>query len=115
MDDQSVKCAGTNAYGQLGTALETDERGDQATGTSTFTSLSGLAAASKISVGVNHSCVMLQADTSILCWGRGNEGALGSSSLETSYVPTIATELNTAGSANVQLVASWSNTYVDIS
>jgi hypothetical protein len=56
---------------------------------------------------------MLQADNYIWCWGKGWRGRLGTGDELNKYVPGAATEFN-SGSANIQLVASWDNTYVEI-
>jgi hypothetical protein len=57
---------------------------------------------------------MLTADMTIQCWGRGKDGGLGTGNTVHAFAPSPAIELNTAGSANVQLVAEFYGTYVDI-
>jgi hypothetical protein len=56
---------------------------------------------------------MIQADNSIWCWGKDVYGNLGKGGGPNAFAPLAATEFNT-GSANIQLVASWLNTYVDL-
>jgi alpha-tubulin suppressor-like RCC1 family protein len=103
----AVKCAGSDVYGQLGNGGGTDPSN------STFSIVPNLAEASTISVGGYHSCAMLLSNAFIKCWGWGDIGILGNGETGNAYVPVVATLLNT-GSANIQLEASFSNTYVDI-
>jgi alpha-tubulin suppressor-like RCC1 family protein len=97
-DQQNVKCSGDNGYGQAG-------GGEGSTSSTSFTTVSGLAAASTISVGGHSSCAMLSLDASIHCWGHNVYGTLGNGGTANVFVPGAATELNT-GSANVQLITS---------
>jgi alpha-tubulin suppressor-like RCC1 family protein len=105
-ENQDVKCAGRDNSGQLG-----DGAGDSTR--ATFSTVFGLPATSTISVGFYHSCAMLHADNSIWCWGSSLFSPLGTGGLYSAFAPLAATEFN-SGSANIQLVASWYNTYVDV-
>jgi hypothetical protein len=79
----------------------------------TFIPVSGLDPASTIAVGQSQTCAMLTADASVQCWGIGTNGVLGTGNSAKLSSPGPATELNT-GLANVQLIVSWKNTYVDL-
>jgi alpha-tubulin suppressor-like RCC1 family protein len=96
VENQDVKCSGRDNYGNLG-----DGAGDSTR--ATFSTVYGLPSTSTISVGNFFSCAMLVEDASVWCWG--------STGFPYVFAPVAATELN-SGSANIQLVASWSNTYV---
>jgi alpha-tubulin suppressor-like RCC1 family protein len=104
---QAVKCAGQDTYGKLG------DGAGQTPNSDSFNTVSGLAAASTISLGTYHTCAMLLSDGSIMCWGNGISGKLGTGSTANEFVPVPATELNSG--ANIQLVTSISAsaTYVD--
>ena len=77
LDDGSVKCWGSNAYGQLGVG-DTQTRGDQAG--EMGDALAGIELATgrtarAITSGYSHVCALLD-DSSVKCWGF-NEGTLG--------------------------------------
>jgi alpha-tubulin suppressor-like RCC1 family protein len=108
-DNQNVKCSGYDVYGQVG-----DGAGSSGN-VLTFTTVSGLDAASTIAVGEYHSCAMISEDASIYCWGYDAHGALGTGGSGANvFTPGAAPQFNT-GMANVQLIASGSTTFVDIS
>jgi len=76
--DSRVKCWGYGLYGQLGYG----EKGvsanrptpvfvKNAAGTADLTGVSSVAA------GYDHTCVILSADSSVMCWGQSSGGALG--------------------------------------
>ncbi|MCC7440257.1 MAG: hypothetical protein IT285_01405 [Bdellovibrionales bacterium] len=77
LDDQSLKCWGANAYGQLGQG-DMDPRGDSAGELSALTGVSIAAGKFPISVsaGMDHVCAVL-GDRSVKCWGRNQSGQLG--------------------------------------
>jgi len=67
-NDNSVKCWGYNAYGQLGNGTTTSSL--------TPTTVSGINNATAVAVGNFHTCALLS-DGSIKCWGAGDNGRLG--------------------------------------
>eukprot|EP00953_Heterococcus_sp_UTEX-ZZ885_P040012 20481-Heterococcus_DN1.PRE.1 len=68
LDNRAVKCWGSNAYGQLGSPLDTDL---------IVTVDIGMGRTAKaISAGHRHTCVILDND-SLKCFGEGRYGALG--------------------------------------
>jgi alpha-tubulin suppressor-like RCC1 family protein len=82
LSDATVKCWGTNNYGQLGNDSEQNS--------SSPVSVSGLTAAEDMAVGRNHACVIITAtstETLIECWGLNTDGQLGDGSSENSRVP----------------------------
>jgi alpha-tubulin suppressor-like RCC1 family protein len=103
-------CGATDYYSQLGYTLS--EGIPSSTEFSTVDLLAG-ASTSSLSVGYSHSCVMLLTDASIMCWGGGAFGKLGNGGIGNAGVAP-ATVFN-SGSANVQIIAFKTNTYVVIS
>jgi alpha-tubulin suppressor-like RCC1 family protein len=103
-------CAGSDDQGQIG-------NGGDALALGSFGTVS-LPPASTISLGLYHSCAILVGDSSVMCWGYEFYGSLGDGSGGSTIVgvhsPIPATQLNAGGSANIQLMASWITTYVDI-
>ncbi|MBI4370124.1 MAG: hypothetical protein HY547_07840, partial [Elusimicrobia bacterium] len=78
LDDNTVKCWGHNAYGQLGLG-DIANRGDGASemGDSLpAVSLGAGRTAKDLSAGGNHACVLLD-NNAIKCWGRNEYGQLG--------------------------------------
>lgn len=75
-DDGRVACWGSNSEGQLGlghtTSIGDDETVDAAAG---FVQLPG--AAVEVAAGQDHTCARLESGD-VYCWGRQNEGQLGS-------------------------------------
>ena len=82
LDDGSVRCWGSNEFGQLGdgTTIErtspvpVDLEGKSALG---------------ISSGESHTCVVLN-DWSVKCWGQNSNGQLGDGTTEDSSSPVLA-------------------------
>lgn len=78
LDDNTVKCWGDNAYGQLGMGDannrgdDTGEMGDSLQRVDLGTGKSAVA----IALGKDHSCAILN-DNSVKCWGFNNNGQLG--------------------------------------
>ncbi len=78
LDDQSIKCWGDNAYGQLGKGNTLDlgdaagEMGDSLTAVALGTGRSAL----MVSAGRFHNCALLD-DFSVKCWGMNSSGQLG--------------------------------------
>lgn len=78
LNDNTVKCWGSNLYGQLGLA-DADNRGDDPDemGDNLNTvSLGAGRTAKAIAAGGYHSCAILDNDT-VKCWGRNTFGQLG--------------------------------------
>lgn len=70
-DDGDVLCWGDNVVGQVG---DGSALADEPTPTA-LPSVAG--AVADLSVGEQTACVILAADQSVQCWGRGNHGQLG--------------------------------------
>ena len=81
LDDDTLKCWGNNASGQLGDGTNISKN------TPTLVSLGGSATAKKISVGAAHTCAILNDDT-LKCWGYNEFAQLGDISLTSRNVPT---------------------------
>ncbi|MCK6546358.1 hypothetical protein L6R52_10960 [Myxococcota bacterium] len=77
-NDRTVRCWGSNQYGQIGDGTNTQRR--------TATAVSGLADAAGITAGRNHACAVLTNGT-VWCWGQGTSGELGNGVLAASNVP----------------------------
>ncbi len=78
LDDGSVKCWGSNVYGQLGLG-DTANRGDgpnEMGDDLPKVSLGAGRTAKAIASGASHVCVILDDDT-LKCWGQNNVGQLG--------------------------------------
>ena len=78
LDDDSVKCWGYNAYGQLGLG-DKNVRGDEANEMGDKLPKVDLGTgrtAKAISAGGAHTCAILD-DNSVKCWGANAEGELG--------------------------------------
>jgi alpha-tubulin suppressor-like RCC1 family protein len=90
LDDDTVKCWGSNTYGQLGYD-DTTTRGTTVGSMAALqtVNLGSGRKAKKLAVGLYHTCAILDDDT-LKCWGYGSFGILG-------YSDT-ANRGNTAGS-----------------
>jgi alpha-tubulin suppressor-like RCC1 family protein len=76
LDGGDVRCWGSNTIGQLGYGIPTQRVGvDETPGSVGPVSLDGLAATA-ISAGTSHTCVILE-DGNVRCWGDGTDGRLG--------------------------------------
>ncbi|KZN70369.1 PAN domain-containing protein [Pseudoalteromonas luteoviolacea] len=89
----TVKCWGTNTYGQLGDGTVNDS--------STPVSAGSLSNASQITAGNYHSCAIL-ADRSVQCWGRNDHKQLGNGSSTDSSTPVLTNSVANA----IQLAAT---------
>ncbi|WP_437681521.1 hypothetical protein [Sorangium sp. So ce131] len=94
LDDRSVKCWGSNNYGQLGLGSTTsyvgrasNEMGDNLAAVNLGTDKAAVA----IAAGQSHTCALLD-DGSVKCWGSNIYGQLGLGST-TSYVGRASNEM----------------------
>lgn len=79
--DDSVKCWGQNTNGALGQG-STSTRGDgtgEMGNSLAFTNLGGSFIPTSLGIGYNHGCA-LSSTSSLKCWGRATQGALGNAS-----------------------------------
>ena len=83
LDNGSVACWGGNNRGQLGYGGEQDYTEE---GTIRLVSLPENRSAVAIDAWGDHTCAVLE-DGSMVCWGGGNDGALGNGGLEDMYAP----------------------------
>ena len=70
LDDKSVKCWGSNGYGQLGTGNTTNSN------TPVSVTFADNKSAVEVSAGIAHTCAILD-DNSLVCWGHNGNGRLG--------------------------------------
>jgi len=71
LSDQTVKCWGSNQYGQLG-----NNGPNKQPSLNSIKSISGLTDVVQVSAGFSHTCAILK-DDSVKCWGRNDKGQLG--------------------------------------
>ncbi|MGE0547350.1 MAG: RCC1 domain-containing protein [Kofleriaceae bacterium] len=72
-DDGTVWCWGNNRHGNLGNGTTSDSSTPVQVIDSTDTPLAGVTA---LTAGIAHTCALIGGGVS--CWGRGNEGQMGS-------------------------------------
>lgn len=78
LDDETLKCWGRNAFGQLGYGDKVS-RGDgpgELGDTLAVVDLGTGRTVKQVSAGIEHTCALLD-DSTVKCWGRANEGQLG--------------------------------------
>jgi alpha-tubulin suppressor-like RCC1 family protein len=93
LDNGSVKCWGSNSYGQLGDGTIANSRN-----TPTLADLGfGLKAVS-ITTGYDHTCAIIS-DGSIKCWGGNSYGQLGGVGLYGQSTPVYITGIDTDNKA----------------
>jgi alpha-tubulin suppressor-like RCC1 family protein len=98
--DGSMQCWGYNGSGQLGNGTTAESL--------IPTPVSGLSSGvAQIAVGYNHTCVRMQVQNQIKCWGNGFSGALGLGTFSNKSLPTI---INTIPFEVAQIVANDNNT-----
>jgi alpha-tubulin suppressor-like RCC1 family protein len=85
----AVRCWGSNQFGQLGVSLGT-------TSSSTPLTVPGVVA-ERVVVGDAHTCVIVQSDQSVRCWGLGTSGQLGNGTTVDSAVPVTVVRATLAG------------------
>lgn len=90
--DESVRCWGWNANGQLGDGTT------QSTNTGLPTTPSNLGAGvTELSLGAQHSCVLVAG--TVKCWGYNHDGELDNGSTNDSHVPVAVVGLSTSVSS----------------
>jgi alpha-tubulin suppressor-like RCC1 family protein len=96
LDDNSVKCWGSNAYSALGNGATSS-----ATPSPTPVFVSGISNATQISVyGMNNACAVLSTGT-IKCWGAYQGGMLGSNTNSDSSSPVVIAGISNATKVSV--------------
>jgi len=93
--DQTVRCWGSNAQGQLGDP--------SSSGSSVPIAAVGVSGAQAIAVGAFHSCALMS-DSTVECWGYNTNGQLGNGTTTDSPTPVMV-----AGLANVAALAAGSS------
>lgn len=73
---EDVKCFGRNNFGQLGSDSISYE-----SSTLSPVSVPGVSSVKALSSGKNNNCVVSGSGLSVVCWGSGQNGALGNNSL----------------------------------
>ena len=85
LDDGTVKCWGSNSYGQLGRNSRVSNPEAQP--------VLNLSGAWQLAVGQNHACVLstssIPGTDDILCWGLNKDGQLGNGSNVNSPIPVL--------------------------
>ena len=117
--DGSVKCWGSNGFGNLGQADETtrgDDAGEMGTNLPYVNFGTGVLAA-QISAGQEHTCIVTTIST-VKCWGNNRWGQSGSSPT-TEYgrapgtmgdnLPTVASSVNSISSGSLQTCVIYLN------
>jgi alpha-tubulin suppressor-like RCC1 family protein/archaellum component FlaG (FlaF/FlaG flagellin family) len=88
LNDGTVRCWGSNNFGQLGDNSGTNGQDPR--------QVVDLSSAWEIAVGKNHSCVLIESDVigvnEIQCWGLNTDGQLGNGSNQNSPVPVFVVE-----------------------
>jgi len=83
LDNGTVKCWGSNNYGQLGRNAKVGSPDIQA--------VLNVSSAWQLAVGQNHACVLITSNIAgtddIQCWGLNKDGQLGNGTNENSMVP----------------------------
>jgi alpha-tubulin suppressor-like RCC1 family protein len=103
--ESTVKCWGTNTYGQLGDGTTTGRDAPVdvcATGTAppcTPASDNVLSGVTAIAVGGEHTCALLDAGGALKCWGRNNVGQLGDGTTATRTTPVDVSNLGSGVAA----------------
>ena len=85
--DATVRCWGSNSFGQLGNGTVTDS--------SSPVQVSNVTTAISISSGDYYTCA-LTSGGGVFCWGNGNYGQLGNGSLNGSTSPVRVSNISNA-------------------
>jgi len=80
LSDGTVKCWGSNTYGQLGGLSDSS---------STPVAVSGISTATAVAAGYQHTCVVLS-DGTVTCWGQNKVAQLGNGTKSTFSTPVTA-------------------------
>ncbi|MCP4757302.1 MAG: hypothetical protein GY866_41090 [Proteobacteria bacterium] len=110
LDDRTVKCWGSNEYGQLGLGHE-NNIGDDGSDTLSAVSL-GAETPVQIAAGENFTCARLDNGT-VKCWGSNSNGQLGLSNLEENIGDDSTDTINAItglGGTVLQIVAGFAHT-----
>jgi alpha-tubulin suppressor-like RCC1 family protein len=91
INDGSVQCWGSNAYGQIGNGQISSA--GYIFDPYTVNLNAGAATALKVSVQTTDSCAMLS-DGTMKCWGSNSYGQLGTGNTTNSYTPVLVSNLN---------------------
>ena len=86
LDTGNVSCWGNNDYGQIGDGTTTDRSSPTA-----INSLNLNSSAISVGAGSHHACTLLS-NGSVLCWGQGSSGKLGSGSTQNIPNPTFVSD-----------------------
>lgn len=105
--DGTVACWGRGDHGELGDGEFHD---DAPNGLATPVAVSGLAGVASITAGLYHTCALLAADDSIVCWGGGNDGQLGDDVFHTGLDAGVATPQAVALAGVLQVAAGGNHT-----
>jgi len=92
----TVKCWGSNSYGQLGDGTTTRV----GSGRSSPVEVSGITTATSIALGGSHSCAVLT-DSTVKCWGYNYNGQLGDGTTTDRTTPVEVSGITTAANAAV--------------
>ena len=101
LDNDLVKCWGSNSHGQLGIYTNGSHIGDnegEMGDSLSYVDLGTGRTAKQISSGTYHTCAILDNDL-VKCWGRNNEGQLGTGGGQSTYTPS-SVNLGTGQTAN---------------
>lgn len=98
--DNTLRCWGQNANGQLGT-VTTSSFGSPGAGAFPFSTaipvtVSGINSATQVTAGLLHSCALLTSGR-VICWGRNTSGQLGNGTFFSSFSPVLVTDTTGAG------------------
>lgn len=99
MSDTTVKCWGSNTYGQLGTGTTDPADVPQTVGGST-----PLTDVVEIALSQDHSCAR-KSDGTVHCWGRNNNLQLGVSGIASSPTPVQVEDVSNAVQISAGMVA----------
>ena len=85
--DGTVKCWGSNAFGQVGDGTTTTP--------SAAVRVTGITTAVAVTTGRDHSCALL-VDATVRCWGANAVGQLGNGTTASSLTPVVVSGLTNA-------------------